>query len=102
MYQFGAPVTMANASSALAEAARALKAGEREFSLALLDGSDSSVIALLLELQRLARTANTSLRLTEVPATVANFAALYDIDTLLPELGKMHKPAAAGAGPAHS
>jgi len=86
MFQFSAPVTMANASSALAEASNALASGESEFSLARLEGSDSSVIAVLLDLQRRGRAAQRVLRLTEVPEGVSKFAALYGVDALIPEL----------------
>lgn len=86
MFRFAAPVTMANASGALAEAVRALAAGEHEFSLAGLDGSDSSVIAVLLDLQRRSRAVQRVPRLIDVPATVASFAALYGVDALFPEL----------------
>ncbi len=91
MFRFAAPVTMANANGALVEAARALEAGEHEFSLAGLDGSDSSVIAVLLDLQRRSRVAQRVLRLTDVPATVASFGALYGVDALFPDL---HQPEA--------
>lgn len=86
MFRFAAPVTMANASGALVEAARALEAGEQEFSLAGLEGSDSSVIAVLLDLQRRGRAAQRVPRLTDVPVSVASFAALYGVDALFPDL----------------
>ncbi len=86
MFRFAAPVTMANASTALAEAGHALDSGEDEFSLAGLDGSDSSVIAVLLDLKRRGRTAQRVPRLLDVPATVASFAALYGVDELFPDL----------------
>ncbi len=86
MFRFAAPVTMANASVALAEAGRALADGEQEFSLAGLEGSDSSVIAVLLDLQRRGRALQRVPRLIDVPATVASFVALYGVDALFPEL----------------
>ncbi len=89
MLALSGPVTMQNAPAVLADAVRALTGGERQFSLAQLEGSDSSVLALLLELQRraLAQDPKGALKFADIPAGVLSFAALYGVDTLLPDLG---------------
>jgi len=86
MLRLAGPVTMQNAATALADALAALARGEREFSLADFEGSDSSAIALLLELQRQAERAAASLRFADVPASLSSFTHLYGLEAILPAL----------------
>ena len=84
MYSIAAPITMSSAPAALAAGMQALAAGEREFSLAALDGlSDSSAIALMLAWQRQAVISGKPLHFVDIPDTVLHFAELYDVVTLL-------------------
>jgi len=84
MLRLAGPVTMQNADAALRAASAAVAAGERELSLAALDGSDSSAIAMLLALRR----ATPDLRFVDVPAGMASIAGLYGLDAVLPELAR--------------
>lgn len=86
MVELTGPVTMQNAPAVLAAALAAVASGEREFSLARLEGSDSSALALLLELTRHASAAGSAPRFTNVPPVLASFAALYGLDTIIPDL----------------
>lgn len=84
MLRLAGPVTMQNAASVLREAAAAVAKGERELSLAALEGSDSSAIALLLALRRAA----PDVRFVDAPAGLASFAGVYGLSDILPELGQ--------------
>ena len=107
MFSVEGPVSMHNAALALRGAAAALAAGERSFSLARLEGSDSAALALLLELRRQARAqagggiGKDALRFTDVPASLTSFVALYGLAGLLPDLAPGADPG-AGAGSASS
>ena len=85
MFRFGAPITMAGAAFALAEASKAIAAGETELQLDGLDGSDSSAVAVLVACRRLARQAGNRLSLAGMPASLASLAKLYGVDALLAE-----------------
>ena len=85
MFPFGAPITMAGATAALAEASKAIAAGETEFQLEGLDGSDSSAVAVLVACRRIAQQAGRPIRLAGMPASLASLAQLYGVDTLLAE-----------------
>ncbi len=74
---------MHNAKLALVDGAHAIAAGEQEFSLAELKGSDSSAIAVLLDWQRQAQKKNQNLNFTDIPGTLLSFAAVYGVDTVL-------------------
>jgi phospholipid transport system transporter-binding protein len=84
MYRVPSRITMASASMALAYGTAAIEAGENEFSLAELGGSDSSALAVLLSWQRRARRHSLTLRFIDVPQEIVQFAMLYGIEDFLP------------------
>jgi phospholipid transport system transporter-binding protein len=84
MYRVPARITMASASVLLAGGASAIEAGESEFSLAALSGSDSSALAVLLSWRRAAQGHAIELRFVDVPAEIVHFAMLYGIEGFLP------------------
>jgi ABC-type transporter Mla MlaB component len=91
MFALAGPVTMHATLTALDEALVAVGQGERAFSLARLEGSDSAAIAMLLALQR---QAGAPLHFVDVPASVASFAGLYGLENVLPDLVASASPAA--------
>ena len=94
MFRFGAPISMAGAASALAEASKAIAAGETELQLDGLDGSDSSAVAVLVACQRIAQQAGRPVRLTGMPASLSSLAKLYGVDALLTEPAQRSLPTA--------
>jgi phospholipid transport system transporter-binding protein len=88
MYNVPAAIRMSDASAALAAGAAALDAGESEFSLAQLRGSDSSALAVLLSWERHAKAAGRPLRFVEVPPGLASIADLYGVGVLLAGFGE--------------
>ena len=85
MFRFPAPITMANATTALAEASNAIVAGETELALDHLAGSDSSAVAVLVACRRRALEAGRTTRFVSIPASLASLAKLYGVDQVLDE-----------------
>ena len=83
MFRFAGPITMNDASAALAAACRAIDGGESQFSLDTLGRSDSSAVAVLIAAKRHAEQSGKSLRWTDVPEAVASLADLYGVDGLV-------------------
>lgn len=86
MFTFAAPITMHSATRLLGEAQAAFAKGEREYSLAAVEGSDSALMAVMLDLQRSARLVNEPLRFRDVPQGMINFAELYGVLEMFPDL----------------
>ena len=86
MFRFGAPITMAGATAALAEASKAIAAGETEFQLDGLDSSDSSAVAVLVACRRIAQHAGRPIRFADMPASLASLAKLYGVDQVLSDV----------------
>ena len=86
MFRFGAPITMAGAASALAEASKAIAAGETELQLDGLDGSDSSAVAVLVACRRVAQQVGVSMRLAGIPGSLASLAKLYGVDKMFTDV----------------
>jgi len=78
-------LTFLTASQALEQGAAAIRAGETVFDLGGVKAADSSGVALLLAWQRRALDAGHSLTFVNVPDNVQKLAALYGVDTLLPQ-----------------
>lgn len=78
-------LTFASAPEALAQGAAAIRAGETVFDLGGVKAADSSGVALLLAWQRRALDAGHRLTFINVPDNVRTLAALYGVDTLLPQ-----------------
>jgi phospholipid transport system transporter-binding protein len=78
-------LTFTSASEALEQGAAAIRAGETVFDLGGVKAADSSGVALLLAWQRRALDAGHRLTFINVPDNVHKLAALYGVDTLLPQ-----------------
>jgi len=78
-------MTFDSASLALTQGEAAISAGETVFDLAGVKSADSSGVALLLAWQRRALDAGHRLTFVNVPDNVQKLAALYGVDTLLPQ-----------------
>lgn len=78
-------LTFASAREALEQGAAAIRAGETVFDLGGVQAADSSGVALLLAWQRRALDAGHRLTFVNVPENVRKLAALYGVDTLLPQ-----------------
>jgi phospholipid transport system transporter-binding protein len=78
-------LTFQSAREALEQGAAAIGAGETVFDLAGVKAADSSGVALLLAWQRRAQGAGHRLTFINVPDNVRKLAALYGVDTLLPQ-----------------
>lgn len=78
-------LTFATARAALERGLAALRAGQTEFDLAMLKSSDSSGVAVLLEMQRQARKAGVTLSFRNLPVSLQSLLTLYGVDTLLAE-----------------
>ncbi len=76
-------VVFANAAAELAAASQALADGARVFDLSACTDFDSSLLALLLELQRRAAARGVATRVVSVPANLRKLAALYGAESLL-------------------
>jgi phospholipid transport system transporter-binding protein len=90
MLTLPATVTITEASAALRELARAVP-GETGAQVTL-DASglvrfDTSALAVLLELKRLAQAQGKRFALVHVPARLADLARLYGLTPLLSEIG---------------
>ncbi|MBQ5938682.1 lipid asymmetry maintenance protein MlaB [Massilia sp. ZL223] len=78
-------LTFQSARAALEQGALAIKAGETVFDLAGIQAADSSGVAMLLAWQRRAQAAGQRLRFINMPDNVRKLAALYGVDSLLPQ-----------------
>ena len=76
-------LTFATARAALERGLAALRAGQTVFDLASLKTSDSSGVAVLLEMQRQARKAGVTLSFRNLPVSLQSLLTLYGVDTLL-------------------
>ena len=85
MFRFPAPITMINATAALAEASKAIASGETELTLDHLAGSDSSAVAVLVACRRRALAAGRSARFVAMPASLASLAKLYGVEQFVDE-----------------
>jgi phospholipid transport system transporter-binding protein len=86
--QAGSPLplellTFETARGALERGLAALHAGQTVFDLAALKSSDSSGVAVLLELQRQARKAGKVASFINLPVSLQSLLTLYGVDTLL-------------------
>lgn len=78
-------LTFQTARGALERGLAALRAGQTVFDLASVKLADSSGVAVLLELQRQARTAGLSVSFINLPVSLQSLATLYGVETLLAE-----------------
>lgn len=69
---------------ALREAAHASVGGETTIDLSDVTQADSAALALLIDLCRIAKGREASLRVTGMPAGLKSLAALYDVEGLIP------------------
>lgn len=83
VHRLPAQVLFTTVGAALAQASRALADGAREIDLSACADFDSSLLALLLQLQREGAARGTLPRLVGVPPNLRKLAALYGADTLL-------------------
>ncbi|MFP5407538.1 MAG: lipid asymmetry maintenance protein MlaB [Gammaproteobacteria bacterium] len=83
MYRFPAAVTFANANEALEHAAAAETGTERLYDLSACQRFDSSLIAVLLELERRAQARASSCRYEGAPDKLLELGGLYGVDPLL-------------------
>jgi phospholipid transport system transporter-binding protein len=79
-FRVAGPVTMANASQALAACTGAIDAGETILSLDALAHSDSSAVAMLIAARRYAAERGRTLAFEAVPESVKSLAVLYGVE----------------------
>lgn len=81
-----ASVTMQEASAVLrsVEAAMPAAGGRLEIDATALQAFDTSLIAVLLQALRSAKTRGAGVRVVQAPAKLLSLAALYGVDSLLP------------------
>jgi phospholipid transport system transporter-binding protein len=76
-------LTFQTARDALERGLAALRAGQTVFDLSSVQMSDSSGVAVLLEIQRQARKAGVTVSFINLPVSLQSLATLYGVDTLL-------------------
>jgi phospholipid transport system transporter-binding protein len=76
-------LTFQTARSALARGLAALRAGQTVFDLSSVKLSDSSGVAVLLEMQRQARKAGVTVQFINLPVSLHSLAILYGVENLL-------------------
>ena len=76
-------LTFQTARGALERALAALRAGQTVFDLNAVKLSDSSGVAVLLEVQRQARKAGVTVSFINLPVSLRSLATLYGVDALL-------------------
>jgi phospholipid transport system transporter-binding protein len=76
-------LTFQTARGALERGMAALRAGQTVFDLNSVKLSDSSGVAVLLEMQRQARKAGLTLSFINLPLSLKSLATLYGVDALL-------------------
>lgn len=83
MYQATFPLTMQEASAALAEGLRAIEAGETSIDLATATAVDSAGVAILLAWRRAALARGAKFEFHNLPPVLCSLAALYGVEDLL-------------------
>ena len=83
VHRLPAQVLFTTVGAALAQASQALADGAREIDLSACADFDSSLLALLLQLQRESAARSVLLRLVGVPPNLRKLAALYGADMLI-------------------
>ena len=83
MYQPAQAITVDLAESALQDGLRAIATGQTQFDLSKVATVDSSAVAVLLNWQRAASTASSTLRFSNVPASLISLMRVYGVDGLL-------------------
>ncbi len=78
-------LTMMSAPAVLEEGRRLARAGALVVDFAAVTVADSAALALLLDWMRCARAAGNRLVVRSLPAGMASLAALYDLESLLPQ-----------------
>ena len=78
-------LTMVSAPAVLEEGRRLLRAGDLVVDFAAVTVADSAALALLLDWMRSARATGNRMSVRNLPASMVSLAALYDIDSLLPQ-----------------
>jgi phospholipid transport system transporter-binding protein len=78
-------LTFQTARGALERGLAALRAGQTVFDLNSVKLSDSSGVAVLLEMQRQARKAGVAVSFINLPLSLRSLATLYGVDALLAE-----------------
>jgi phospholipid transport system transporter-binding protein len=76
-------LTFQTARGALERGLAALRAGQTVFDLASVKLADSSGVAVLLEMQRQARSAGVTVSFINLPVSLQSLATLYGVDTML-------------------
>jgi phospholipid transport system transporter-binding protein len=76
-------VTFQTARQALERGLAALRAGQTVFDLSSLKSSDSSGVAVLLELHRQATKAGMVVQFINLPVSLSSLLTLYGVDALL-------------------
>lgn len=69
---------------ALRDAAHASVRGETTIDLSAVTQADSAALALLIDLCRVARKRQATLRVTGMPEGLKSLAALYDVEDVIP------------------
>jgi phospholipid transport system transporter-binding protein len=83
-FNLGNTLTHASAKAALAAGLKAIGGGASSIDCAALTQFDSSALAVLLALERVARVRGVVLDIVNLPTGLASLAQAYGIDTLLP------------------
>jgi phospholipid transport system transporter-binding protein len=78
-------LTFQTARGALERGLALLRAGQTVFDLDSVKTSDSSGVAVLLEMQRQARKAGVTLSFRNLPVSLQSLMTLYGVDSLLAE-----------------
>ena len=83
MYQLAQAITLDLAESALQAGLGAIADGQTQFDLSNVTAVDSSAVAVLLNWQRAAAAASSSLRFSNVPASLISLMDVYGVNGLL-------------------
>jgi phospholipid transport system transporter-binding protein len=78
-------LTMVSAPAVLEDGRQLARAGDLVVDFAAVTVADSAALALLLDWMRCARAAGNRLVVRSLPAGMASLAALYDLESLLPQ-----------------
>ena len=82
-YTVQSEITIASATSRLADAFVALKQGTAIYDFAELHMMDSSVLALILQCRREAERLGMQLKCINMPENLKNLAALYGVENFI-------------------
>lgn len=99
-WRFPAEVRFGNARETVEAASPAIEAAAPRFDLSQCERFDSSLIAVLLELERRAAARGRRCRFESPSENLLKLAALYNVDELLFERALESALAAVGASPA--